>query len=343
MIIAELSANHAQDERRAHQWIDAAAEAGADAIKVQTYTPDTLTFCSNQPPFVIEDQALWSGRSLWDLYEEAHTPWQWQPELKAHAEERGLQFIASVFDFSSIEFWQKHQLQIYKIASAELIDLPLLKAVAATHQPIILSTGMASLDEIDEAVATLQRANSSIDLTLLKCSSAYPAPVESMNLAGIQTLRSRYDLTVGLSDHSMEHAIAVAAVGLGATVFEKHLKLPDGPPSPDDAFSLTPEEFREWTCLIRTALKALGSGELKPSESERSTLPFRRSLFVVQDMQPGEAFTPQNLRSIRPANGMHPRHYETVLGKVAACAIRAGTPLSAELIESASTHSELTR
>lgn len=332
MIIAELSANHGQCKDQAHQLIEAAATAGADAVKVQTYTPDTLTFRSDQPPFVIEDQPLWKGKNLWDLYQTAFTPWQWQPELQQHACERGLRFIASVFDFSSVEFWEHHGLEIYKIASAELIDIPLLERVAATGKPVILSTGMATLDEIDEAVATIRGINANVDLTLLKCSSAYPSPVSQMNLMGIQTLRERYLVKSGLSDHSLENAVAIAAVGIGGTVFEKHLKLDNAFPTPDDAFSLTPEAFREWADGIRLAASALGSKELKPSTDELATLPFRKSLFVVKDMQVGDIFDEQNVRSIRPANGMHPRHYRDILGKKACIAIKAGSPLCIEML-----------
>jgi len=333
MIIAELSANHGQKKAHARALVEAAAEAGADAVKVQTYTPDTITFRSDHEPFVIKDQPLWKGQNLWELYEKAYTPWEWQPELKQQAETLGLRFIASVFDFSSVEFWEEHGLSIYKIASAELIDIPLLQRVAKTGKQMIVSTGMATLDEIDEAVSSIQRVNPEIDLTLLKCSSAYPAATSGMNLAGIQTLTGRYGVAAGLSDHSLEDVVAITAAGLGATVFEKHLKLADGPASPDDAFSLTPEQFKRWTKSLRAALSAIGSGELKPSAEEMGTLPFRKSLFVVRDLKAGDLFTAENLRSIRPAHGMHPRHYEEVLGKRASIEISAGTPLHSDMIE----------
>ena len=332
MIIAELSANHGQEESLAFKLIQAAYDAGADAVKVQTYTPDTITFRSEQDVFIIKDQPLWKGQNLWDLYQQAYTPWEWQPRLKDKAEQLGLKFIASVFDFSSVDFWEEHGLEIYKIASAEIIDIPLLKRVAATGKQLILSTGMALAEEIDEAVFNLREVNPKIDLTLLKCSSAYPAPPEAMNLLGIRTLQEQYHVPVGLSDHTLDNEIAATAVGLGATVFEKHLKLADGDPTPDDAFSLAPDRFSAWVRAIRTATAALGSSVLAPTEYEKPTLPFRKSLFVVKDMKEGEEFTPENVRSIRPSGGLHPRDYESVLGKTAAKTISAGTPLSCCLI-----------
>ena len=333
MIIAELSANHGQKEASAYKLIEAAHQAGADAVKVQTYTPDTITFRSDSDAFVIRDQPLWKGQKLWDLYQRAYTPWDWQPGLKERAEQLGMAFIASVFDFTSVDFWEKHGLGIYKIASAEIIDIPLIKRVAATGKPVILSTGMAMQEEIDEAVFHLREINPDIDLTLLKCSSAYPAPPEAMNLLGIRTLREQFKVAVGLSDHTVDDEIAVTAVGLGATVFEKHLKLKKSSSSPDDAFSLTPTQFAKWVKSIRKAEAALGSPVLAPTEQEKATLPFRKSLFVVKDMKAGDVFTPDNVRSIRPASGMHPRDYESILGRTATQAIRAGTPLSCSLIQ----------
>jgi pseudaminic acid synthase len=333
MIIAELSANHGQKEELALELIRAAYEAGADAVKVQTYTPDTLTFRSDSDAFVIKDQPLWKGLNLWDLYQQAYTPWEWQPKLKHRAEQLGMRFIASVFDFTSVDFWEEHGLDIYKIASAEIIDIPLLKYVAATGKMMIVSTGMATLEEIEEAVQTIREVNPDVDLTLLKCSSAYPSPIEEMNLRGIQTLQQHFKVRTGLSDHSLDDEIAITSVGLGATVFEKHLKLDHGDPPPDDAFSLTPARFAEWVRSIRKASLAMGSSTLLPTEHEKATLPFRKSLFVVKDMLSGEAFTPENVRSIRPSIGLHPRNYESVMGKMAAKSIAAGTPLSRELIQ----------
>jgi pseudaminic acid synthase len=314
------------------QLVEAAAQAGAHAVKVQTYTPDTLTFRSSQAPFIIENQALWEGKTLWDLYQQAYTPWEWQPGMKQLAESLGLDFIASVFDFSSVDFWEEHGLSTYKIASPELVDLPLLEAVAATGKPVLLSTGMGSLDEITEAVQTLREANPDIPLTLLKCSSAYPAPLESMNLRAIRTLREHFQTPVGLSDHSTCHEVAVAALAMGASVFEKHLKLDDGQPTLDEAFSLTPDEFHEWGMRLRHAWEALGSETLGPSEAETGTLAFRKSLFVIKAIPAGGRITPDNLRIIRPANGMHPRHYWEVIGSKAACAIPAGTALESLML-----------
>lgn len=332
MIIAELSANHGQKKDQAIELIHAAHRAGADAVKVQTYTPDTITFRSDKDPFIIKDQPLWKGQNLWDLYQTAYTPWEWQPELKSLSETLGMKFIASVFDFTSVDFWEKHELEIYKIASAEIIDIPLLKRVAETGKPMIVSTGMATMHEIKEAVETIRTTYADCELTLLKCSSAYPAPVEEMNLRGIQTLKNEFHVCTGLSDHSLETEIAVTAVGLGATVFEKHLKLEHAVPTPDDAFSLIPDEFAKWVASIRKASAAMGSSILQPTRQETATLPFRKSLFVVKDIIIGELFTPSNVKSIRPANGLHPREYKAVLGKTANQSIAAGTPLSRDLI-----------
>jgi len=333
MIIAELSANHAQQKSLAHALVDAAFQAGADAVKVQTYTPDTITFRSSTEPFLIKDQPLWKGQYLWDLYQTAYTPWEWQPELKQHAESLGMVFIASVFDFTSVDFWEENHLQIYKIASAELVDIPLLHRVAKTGKPMILSTGMATEAEIDEAVATIKSANPAIDLTLLKCSSAYPAPISGMNLSGIRTLIDKYQVKAGLSDHSLDNVVAITAAGIGANTFEKHLKLANAPQSPDDAFSLTPDAFRKWVDDIRKALSAIGLANLRPSEHELGTLPFRKSLFVVQAMQTGDLFTETNLKSIRPASGMHPRFYHDVIGKRATRLIPPGSPLEPGMFE----------
>ncbi|MCG8527103.1 MAG: pseudaminic acid synthase [Opitutales bacterium] len=332
MIIAELSANHGQNKETAIELVRQAKKAGADAVKVQTYTPDTITFKSQGEAFRIKDQELWKDRYLWDLYNEAYTPWEWQPELKELALAQGMEFVASVFDPSSVEFWEQYGLETYKIASAEIVDIPLLKLVAQTGKRIILSTGMATIAEIKEAVETIRATNSSPNLTLLKCSSAYPAPVEEMNLQGIRTLKSMFALPVGLSDHSLTDEVAVTAVGLGATIFEKHLKLEEAKSTADDAFSLTPSEFEKWASSIRTATRALGSLELAPSETERATLPFRKSLFVVKDIQKGKKLTSENVRSIRPAAGLHPKYFEEILGKTVKESISAGTPLSFDLI-----------
>ena len=333
LIYAELSANHAQQESLAFELIDAAARSGADGIKVQTYTPDTITLNAKTAPFIIQDQPLWKGQNLWDLYQKAYTPWEWQPRLKQHAESLGLRFAASVFDSSSVDFWEAHGLETYKIASAELIDIPLLTKVASTHKEIILSTGMATLSEIEEAVATIYSANPAATLTLLRCSSAYPAPASSMNLRAIQTLIERFKVPVGLSDHSTDDAMAVCAVGLGATVFEKHIRLENGPSTPDDAFSLTPDQFAGWAAAIHRAKDAMGDGECKPSPEELVTLPFRRSLFTVKAIRAGEPFTRENIRSIRPATGLHPREYEKLLSRKASCDIPEATPLSWDLVE----------
>jgi pseudaminic acid synthase len=330
MIIAELSANHAQQYEIAEQLVEAAHTAGADAVKVQTYTPDTITYRSDDPIFCIGEDSLWKGKQLWNLYNEAYTPWEWQPELKKRAESLGMQFIASVFDATSVDFWEEHGLETYKIASAELVDLPLIEMVASTGKKMIVSTGMGNLEEINDAVKTIEAAESNIDLTLLKCSSAYPASPESMHLQGIKTLAETFGYPVGLSDHTLTAESAIVAVGLGATCFEKHLKLDDSVKTPDSAFSLTPSAFAQWASQIRTATQSLGKADLGPSDAEHQTLPFRKSLFVVKDMAAGDLFTADTVKSIRPAHGIPPKYYKQVLQTRARCSIKAGSPLRFE-------------
>lgn len=333
-IVAEMSANHGHDFERAVALVRAAADAGADALKIQTYTADTLTIDSDAEPFRIGG-TLWDGRRLYDLYGEAFTPWEWQPKLKQAAEDAGLQFFSTPFDASAVEFLERLRVGVYKIASFELIDVPLLQCVARTGKPIIASTGMATAAEIDEAVAAIAAAGGT-ELALLKCTSAYPAPPESMDLRTIPDLAARYGVPSGLSDHTMGVEAAVAAVALGATVIEKHLTLRRADGGPDAAFSLEPDEFAAMVRAVRTAERALGSVRYGPTEAERDTLIFRRSLFVVEDVKAGESFTERNVRSIRPGHGMHPRHLADVLGRRAARDIARGTPLTPELISTQS-------
>jgi pseudaminic acid synthase len=331
-IIAEMSANHNQDIENALSILRAAKDAGADAVKIQTYTADTLTIASAQPWFRIEG-GPWAGRTLHDLYGDAYTPWDWQPRIQRAAQDLGLQFFSTPFDDSSVAFLETLDVPVYKIASFENVDQGLLATVARTGKPVIMSTGMASLAEIDEAVATL-RANGCTELILLKCVSAYPAPGEDMNLRTIPDLSYRFGVIAGLSDHSLDLAVPITAVALGARVIEKHLCLARSAGGPDSAFSLEPREFAEMVRSVRLAEAAMGGTSYGPcSADERKNLQFRRSLFVVEDVRAGEPFTAANVRSIRPGNGMHTRHLPEVLGRRAARDVARGTPLSRELVD----------
>jgi N-acetylneuraminate synthase len=329
--IAEVSANHNQNFETAVRIVQAAKDAGADAVKLQTYTPDTITIQSNRECFRVGGGTLWDGRSLYDLYQEAYTPWEWQPKLKRVADDLGMQCFSSAFDASAVDFLETMNVPAHKVASFELVDLPLIRKMAATGKPLIVSTGMATVEEIEEAVTTARRAGAT-QIALLKCTSAYPAPAEEMNLRTIPELARRFDVPVGLSDHTMGIAVPVAAVSLGACIVEKHLTLSRAAGGPDSAFSLEPEEFKAMVEGVRTAEKALGSIHFGVSERESRSRVFRRSLFVVRDLKKGEVFTSENVRSIRPGDGLHTRHLAEVLGKTAALDIVQGTPLSWDLV-----------
>jgi pseudaminic acid synthase len=332
-IIAELSANHKQDFGRAVRLIEAAKEAGADAIKLQTYTPDTITISSNRKEFRIGGGTIWDGRSLHELYGEAFTPWDWQPKLKEIANALGLTLFSSPFDQSAVDFLEQMNVPAYKVASPELIDLPLIQKIAKTGKPLIISTGMATLDEIEEALTTARRSGAD-EIALLKCTSAYPSPAEEMNLRTIPELERRFRVPVGLSDHTTGIAVPVASVALGARIIEKHLTLARSDGGPDSAFSLEPHEFKAMAAAVRFAEKALGTVQFGPTEREQASLAFRRSLFVIENIKRGEAFTSKNVRSIRPAHGLHTRHLDQVLGQHATCDIEKGTPLDWSLVGS---------
>jgi pseudaminic acid synthase len=298
-IIAELSANHNQDFEQAVKLIEAAKETGADAVKLQTYTPDTITIDCNNEYFQIGAGTIWEGRNLYDLYGEAHTPWEWQPKLKTVADELGIHLFSSPFDHTAVDFLEEMNVPAYKIASFEIVDIPLIRKVGRTGKPIIMSTGMATLAEIDEAVQTI-RTEGNNQVALLKCTSAYPAPPEEMNLRTIPHLAQAFNVPVGLSDHTLGVAVPVAAVALGACIIEKHFTLSRAAPGPDSAFSLEPHEFKEMVDAVRVAEKALGHVSYTVTEKEAASRVFRRSLFVVKDMKTGEVFTEENVRSIRP-------------------------------------------
>jgi pseudaminic acid synthase len=331
-VIAELSANHRQHEDVAIELVHAAHEAGADAVKLQTYTPDTITIASDAPSFRAGSGSLWEGTTLHDLYQEAYMPWAWQPGLKTRAESLGMDCFSSPFDATAVDFLMAMDVPAFKVASFELVDLPLIRRMAETGRPLIMSTGMATEAEIDEAVAAAREADAN-GIALLKCTSAYPSPPEAVNLRAIPYMAERWGVPVGLSDHTLGEVVAVGAVALGACIVEKHMTLSSADTSPDSAFSLDKDAFRTMVDAIRVAELALGNPEVGPTDEERESRRFRRSLFVVEDVAAGEALTESNVRSIRPADGLHTRYYEAVLGRRTARAIERGTPLSWDLIE----------
>ncbi len=325
-IIAEMSGNHGQSFEHAVKIIEAAKTAGADAVKLQTYTPDTLTIDCNNPYFRVNG-TLWDGRLLYDLYGEAFTPWEWQPRLKEIAQSIGLELFSTPFDASAVDFLNRMGVSAHKVASFESCDIALLRRVAVSGKPIIASTGMATLGEIDELVRVIAESGGQ-QLALLKCTSAYPAPYEEMNLRTIPHLAQAFGLPVGLSDHTLGGVVPVAAATLGACIIEKHLTLSRSLRGPDSAFSLEPEEFKAMVDGVRVAEKALGRIDYGLSSAEEKSRAFRRSLFVVENVRTGEIFTEKNVRSIRPGHGLHTRYLEEVLGHAAACDIERGTPLA---------------
>ncbi len=331
-IIAEMSANHNMDFDRAVAIMRAAKEAGADAVKIQTYTADTITLDCDDPCFQITQGTLWDGMTLHKLYETAYTPWEWQPKLQRMAQELGLEFFSSPFDLTAVDFLEEMNVPAYKIASFEINDIPLIRKVAGLGKPIIMATGIAHLSDIELALQTCREAGNE-DVVLLKCTSAYPAPYEDVNLRTIPSMRDTFGCLTGLSDHTMGGAVAGAAVALGARVVEKHLTLCRADGGADSAFSMEPQEFKEMVEDIRRIELALGrvTYELTPKaarEREHS-----RSLFVAKDMKAGEVFTPENLRSVRPADGLHTRYYEELLGKRIVRDAKLGTPMSWDLVD----------
>jgi pseudaminic acid synthase len=325
-----MSANHNKNFEEAIRIIRAAKESGADAIKLQTYTPDTITVDCDNEYFRIEG-TIWDGRNLYDLYKDAYTPWEWQPKLKEIANELGMDLFSTPFDRTAIVFLEEMDVPAYKIASSEVVDIPLVRQVAKTGKPIIMSTGMASLSEIEEAVITIREASDS-QLALLKCNSAYPAPYEEMNLRTIPHLADTFNLPVGLSDHTLGNVVPVVSVALGACIIEKHFTLSRDILGPDSSFSMEPREFKEMVEAIRVVEKVIGQVSYGTTEGEKNSRIFRRSLFVVKDMNAGEEFTVKNIRSIRPSHGLHTRHLETVLSRKAKIDIKKGTALRWELI-----------
>ena len=332
-IIAEMSCNHNQNIQNAFKLIDAAAEAGADAIKLQTYTPDTLTLNCDKPIFKeCLKGSLWEGQTLYQLYSKAYTPWEWHKDLKDYASSKGLDLFSSPFDTTSVDFLESINVPAYKIASFELTDHILLKKVAQTKKPVIISSGMASLNELNDAIQIL-RNNGSTQIAMLKCTSAYPASPEDANLNTINHMIKTFNVVGGLSDHTLGIEVPIASVVLGGRIIEKHFKLTENSGSEDDAFSLTPEEFKKMVNSIRIVEKSLGTIKYSGTNKESNSKKFRRSLFVVKNIKKGELFDENNIKSIRPSNGLHTKYYDIILGKEATQDIEYGTPLSWNLIK----------
>jgi len=330
-IIAELSANHNQSKEIAIQSVYAAKEAGADAIKLQTYTADTLTIDSELDYFKIKGGTLWDGDTLYRLYQKAFTPWDWQPELKEIAERIGLICFSSPFDNTAVDFLEKMDVPAYKIASFEITDIPLIEYVASKMKPVIISTGIANIDDIKEAIDACNRMGNA-QIALLKCTSAYPALIEDANLLTIPYLAATFRTIVGLSDHTLGTMVASTAVALGASIIEKHFILDKNIGGPDAEFSLDPIEFKQMVDDIRSVEKSLGVATIDFTEKTISNRRFARSLFVVKDIGADEELTTDNIRSIRPNNGLHPKYYSQVIGRKARLKLIKGTPLSWDLI-----------
>lgn len=331
-VIAEMSANHLMDFDRAVKIVKAAKDAGADAVKIQTYTPDTITLDSDDPCFQITQGTIWDGTTLHKLYETAYTPWEWQPKLMKIAQDMGLIFFSSPFDLSSIDFLEEMNVPAYKVASFEITDIPFIRKIARLGKPILMSTGIAYLADIELALKTCREAGNE-NVILLKCTSAYPAPYEEINLKTIPSMGEVFGCLTGLSDHTMGSAVAGAGVALGAKVVEKHLTLRRADGGADAAFSMEPEEFKEMVEHIRQIEKAVGKVTYELTEKQKKSREHSRSLFVAQDMKAGDVFTPENLRSVRPSCGLHTMYYEELLGKKISRDARLGTPMSWDLVD----------
>ncbi|KIL09035.1 N-acetylneuraminate synthase [Clostridium botulinum] len=330
-IIAEMSANHLQDFDKAVEIIKAAKKAGADAIKLQTYTPDTITIDCDNEYFQITQGTIWDGTTLHKLYEEAYTPWDWQPKLKEIAEKDGLICFSSPFDNTSVDFLEEMDVPAYKVASFEITDIPFIEYIASKGKPVIMSTGIANLSDIEEAVNACKRMGNN-QVILLKCTSAYPAPVEEANLMTIPNMTKIFDIVAGLSDHTLGSSVSIAAVALGAKVIEKHFTLSRKDGGPDAAFSMEPHEFKQMVEDIRNVEKALGKVTYELTEKQKKGKEHSRSLFVVKDIKKGEMFTEENVRSIRPGFGMKTKYIRDILGKTAKMDLKKGAPMDWKFI-----------
>jgi pseudaminic acid synthase len=331
-IVAELSANHNKDFDLAVKTIKTMKVVGADAVKLQTYTPDTLTINCDNKFFTINRGTIWDGKTYYDLYKEAYTPWEWQPDLKRIAEDLGLIFFSTPFDKSSVDFLEKMDVPCYKIGSFEITDIPLIKYVASKDKPVIISTGIAKINDIKEAINACKKMNNN-KIILLKCTTAYPAPYEEINLRTIPDMAKKFNCLVGLSDHTLGISVPIAAVTIGARIIEKHFILDRKSGSPDATFSTEPEEFKQMVKSIREVEKSLGTVTYKLTGKMKKSREAARSLFVIKDIKKGESFTEDNIRSIRPGYGLHPKFLKNILGKKAKVDIIKGTPLSIKLVK----------
>ncbi|QCJ40988.1 pseudaminic acid synthase [Bacillus sp. S3] len=325
-VIAEMSGNHNQSLERALKIVEEAAKTGAHALKIQTYTPDTMTLNVNGEGFDIKDEGnLWEGRNLYELYQEAYTPWEWHKTLFDRAQELGMLAFSTPFDETAVDFLETLNVPMYKIASFENNDLPLIKKVAATGKPMIISTGMASLEELEETVKTAREAGCR-DLILLKCTSTYPATPENTNILTIPHLQQLFNCQVGISDHTMGIGVSLASVALGATVIEKHFTILRSDGGVDSAFSMEPSEMKALVAESERAWQSLGQITYGPTEEEKKSLKYRRSIYIAKDLQAGDTLTKENLKIIRPGYGLAPKFYEELLGKQVQVSIKAGTP-----------------
>lgn len=331
-IIAEMSANHNHDIACAKKTILKAKEAGADAIKIQTYTADTITLDCDNEYFQITQGTIWDGTTLYKLYQEAYTPWEWHEELFDYAKEVGIEIFSTPFDFSAVDLLESLDCPIYKIASFEITDIPLIEYAASKGKPMIISTGIATLEEIEEAILACRRVGND-DITILQCTSQYPARPEDANLSNMKDMKKRFGVKVGLSDHSMGHEVATLAVAAGAQVIEKHFIIDREIGGPDASFSMTPEEFKEMVSQVRRVETILGEPNYDLTESKKKNRTFARSLFVVEDVKAGEVVTNENVRSIRPSHGMSPKYLLEMLGKTFLVDIKRGTPLRKDMIK----------
>lgn len=331
-IIAELSANHNHKYDVAVETIKAAKKAGADAIKLQTYTPDTITIDCKNKYFQIEGGTAWDGKNLYELYNEAYTPWEWQPKLKSIAENEGLICFSTPFDKSAVDFLEKMNVPAYKIASFEIMDIPLIEYVASKGKPVIISTGIATLEDIQESVKTCRKVGNN-NIVLLKCTSSYPAPIEEANLLTMLDMGKKFNVLTGLSDHTLGSDVSVAAVSLGAKIIEKHFILDRKLGGPDSSFSMEPDEFREMVKSIRNVEKAMGKVDYTISENVEKNRIFARSLFIVMDVKAGEEISENNVRSIRPGYGLHPKYFKQIQGKKFKKSFSKGTPLNADMFK----------
>ena len=330
-IIAELSANHNHDLDLAIKTVEEAKKVGANAIKLQTYTPDTMTIDCDNEYFRIKQGTVWDGKTLYELYKEAYTPWEWHAKLKEVAESLGLVFFSTPFDRTSVDFLEKLNVPIYKIASFEITDIPLVEYVASKGKPILISTGVAELSEIEDALQACRKVKNN-DIALLKCTSSYPAPVEEANLLTIPDMKQRFGVEVGLSDHSMNAELPIAAVALGAKIIEKHFILDRAIGGPDSSFSMQPEEFRAMVASVREVEKALGNIQYELSPKSKQNRKFMRSLFAVADIKKGDLITDKNIRSIRPGDGLSPKFLVQIIGKRSAVDINTGTPITLDMV-----------